>query len=125
MRNSYRWQGLKFSRRSKRGRGCEFNGDRAPVHLGGTDIAPPLRRDPFNLRNKPVATTRKSFDITRLTRRIAQGLAKLIHRGIQTVVEVYEGIRWPQSTSQFLPSHQLSRLLEQNAQDLEGLSHKF
>jgi hypothetical protein len=45
--------------------------------------------------------------------------------GVEAVLEVDEGAVWPETVAQFVSSDEVSRTLEQRAQDLERLTLKL
>src|SRR5215470_9357270 len=80
--------------------------------------------DPFNRCKKAVTAAGQGFDISRLFCRIAQRFTQLIHGGIQSVVEIYEGVGRPKPSPQFFASDQLPRFGQEYCQDFEWLAHQ-
>src|SRR5579864_8291080 len=88
-----------------------FHGWRRAINLldrGDEAIAPPGNR----------------LDKTRIVSGVVQGLAKLVHRGIQAVVVIDESVRGPKPLAQFLTRHHFGGMLEKVQQDLQGLALK-
>ena len=76
--------------------------------------------DDRDVGQKPVAAAGDGFDETRILRRISQRLADLADRFVETVIKIHDRLR-PKLAMQFLPGHQLARLVQQHRQQLKRL----
>ena len=72
-------------------------------------------------RDEPVTTLGQRLDETRVFRGIAEGLAELVHRFVEAVIEIDPGVRRPEPLPQLLAQHDLTVSLEKHLQDSEGL----
>jgi len=73
-------------------------------------------------RNKFVAPPRYGFDESRLFGGIAEGFSQPVHRRIEAMLEIDKGVARPEPAMQLLPTDQVSRLFQQNGQDLKRLA---
>ena len=73
-------------------------------------------------RDKPESALGQRLHKPRVLRRVAQRLAKLVHRYSQAVVEVDGRVGAPKLNLQGLPRNHFPRMLEQHGQQLEGLA---
>jgi hypothetical protein len=80
---------------------------------------------PLDLTYKPVAASREGLDKPRRSSRIIQRLAQAIDGVVQTVVEIYKGVRRPKSLPQFLARNYSSGTLQHHGQDLKRLLLKL
>jgi hypothetical protein len=55
--------------------------------------------------DETVATSRKSLNESRILRGVSQGLAKSLHSGVYTMLEVDESIGRPKLLSELFPAH--------------------
>src|SRR5687767_10203346 len=78
---------------------------RFPRHRGDESISPPGQ----------------CFDVLRRVRGIAKRLPHLLDRGVQAVLEIDEGVRFPQAIPQFLARGNLAGMLEERGEDLPRL----
>ena len=78
--------------------------------------------EPFYRRDEPVSAFCQSLDVARILRRVAQGLADLIDRCAQAVVEVNYRFRAPYLLLQFLPGNDFSCVAQEDGQQLERLA---
>lgn len=61
------------------------------------------------------------FDELRGIRRIAHRYPQPLHRAVQAVLEIDEGVRSPQALAQFLAGDHLARFFEESGKDLKRL----
>src|SRR6266852_7042080 len=78
-------------------------------------------RDAVHGRDEAVSAAGQGFDEARARGGIAQRLANLVHCGIQTVIEIDEGISGPDPYAQIFSRHDLTVILQQGAEDLKRL----
>jgi hypothetical protein len=71
--------------------------------------------------DETVASAGESFHETRILRGVSESVAQPFYRGVQTVVEIHEGVCRPKPVAQFFARDYLSRFLQKHGQDLEGL----
>src|SRR5258707_8600476 len=74
-----------------------------------------------NGRDKAITLLRDGFDVKRLVGRVAQGRAELHDSRIHAVVEIDEGVGWPEMLAQLLARDHLPRALEQQEQNARRL----
>ena len=79
------------------------------------------RPDVLHGCDKPIPATGQRFDIAWTGRRIAQHFPKLVHGGVETVVEIHEGVGGPEFLAQLLASHHVASALQQQSQNLKRL----
>jgi len=72
-------------------------------------------------RQEAVAVTRNGFDVARVLGGIAQRGPQLGHGFVQAAVKINEGVHRPELVAKLFPSHHFAGVIEQEAQDLEGL----
>jgi len=82
----------------------------------------PSRPDVFDRRKEAVSATGQGFDETRTRCRIAERFANLVHRSIQTVIEIDEGVGAPDGLAEAFACNDLSGVLQQCNENLEGCS---
>jgi hypothetical protein len=80
------------------------------------------RIDRLRFGHEPVATTRHGFDERRIVRRVAESLPQLADRRVEPLVEFDVGVTRPEPPLQFFAAEHLTRSLEQDRQNLEGLA---
>jgi hypothetical protein len=68
-----------------------------------------------------VAVARDGFDIPGIFCRIAQSRTQLGHRLVQAAVKIHKRVRRPKPLAQFVSSHNFAGMIQQQAQNLEGL----
>jgi hypothetical protein len=91
------------------------HGDRGLCGMGADAT---ILRD---LCDETVAAPGESFYKPRTLCRIVQGFAQLLDRVVEAAIKVDESIRGPDSTLQFLTSHNPAGLFQENLEDLERL----
>jgi hypothetical protein len=74
--------------------------------------------------DEAVALPRQGLDVSRRARRIAEGFAQLVDRGVQAVVEVDVGVRGPEPQAQVVAGDDVPRPLEEDGQHGEGLAQQ-
>ena len=72
-----------------------------------------------------IAASRHRLDERRPGGIVAEGGAHPFDGGVEAVLEVDEGAVWPETVAQFVSSDEVSRALEQRAQDFERLTLKL
>jgi hypothetical protein len=83
------------------------------------------RGDTLDWRNEAVAMTGKRLDPARGVGRIAQRIAEPPDGGVNAVLEFHDGVVRPKPLLQFLPRDHFPRVLEQHAQNLNGLAAEW
>ena len=76
---------------------------------------------PMNRRDEPIASPRERLDEPRIFSTVAECLAQLLGRGVETVIEVDKRVRRPQPFAQGFARHDLSRALQEHRQHLKWL----
>jgi hypothetical protein len=76
-------------------------------------------------RDEPIPPAVQRFDEPRVAGVIPQRLAQLLHRRVQPMFEIHEGVARPELLLQFFPSHDLARMLEQHRQHFKRLAGQF
>src|SRR5580704_19796818 len=71
--------------------------------------------------DETIATPGQGFDKKRTVGGIAQSIAKPLDRGVEAVVKVDKGVRGPKSGPKLLAGDDLTRIFEQDGQDLKWL----
>ena len=74
-----------------------------------------------NGSDEAIALPGDGLDIERLVGRVAQGLAELHDRSIQAVIEVDEGVGWPEVLAQLLARDHLPGVFKQQEQNARRL----
>jgi hypothetical protein len=74
---------------------------------------------------KPVAATGQCFHKARIFRRVPQGLPNLINRCSKRVIKVYSRVLAPEPELKFFPGDDLTRMFQENGENLEGLALNF
>src|SRR4051794_29093874 len=95
-----------------------------PVQDGREPLGAGFRRGRRKPANKPIALPGKRLNQRWCFSRIVECVSQTVDSLVQTLVEVDKSAIRPKALDQFLAPHQFSRLLEQNLQDLEGLSRQ-
>jgi len=72
-----------------------------------------------------VATARQSFDVAGFLGRIGQDIAQLLDGAVQTSIKVNKRVRRPEFLTEFLTRNQVTCMLQQNGEHLEGLVLKL
>jgi hypothetical protein len=72
--------------------------------------------------DKPVASSRKRFDVSRRVGGVTQRAAQPSHGRIDAVLEVHERVRGPEPRSEFFATQYFARSLQQTFQKAEGLA---
>jgi hypothetical protein len=72
--------------------------------------------------DEAIASPRQRFYKTGIFSRVAQGIAQLVHRYPQAMVEIDRGCRSPKLPLKFFSGDDLARLFQQSRQQLEGLT---
>jgi hypothetical protein len=96
----------------------------AGASVNSGDEGPPRWRNIGEWRNETVAAPRQRLDIARRLGRVIQNLANPGHGIIQTVIEIHEGIGWPQLRLQFLTRDDFAGTFNQDRQYLKRLPRK-
>lgn len=78
-----------------------------------------------HISDESVTPPRQRLNVMRRIGLIPQRLPQLLNCGIQTVIEVDKRIRCPEPLPQLFARYQLSRLLQQNFEDLDRLPLKL
>jgi hypothetical protein len=68
-----------------------------------------------------IPSSRKRLNEDRCVCRFAQGVAQPLDGSIQALIEVDEGVGWPEFAAQFLSGDHLARPFKQGRQDLKRL----
>jgi hypothetical protein len=76
----------------------------------------------LNRSNESVSAAGERFYEARFLGRIAERRPKPFNRGVQAVVEIYEGIVRPESPLQFTAGHDCSRPRQHERQNFDGLA---
>jgi hypothetical protein len=76
---------------------------------------------PLHWSEKTVAATGERLNEARVFRGIAEGIAEALDGSIETVIEINEGVGWPQFGTQFFSRDQFARAGQEQRQNLEGL----
>jgi hypothetical protein len=85
-----------------------------------------LGRKQFDWRYKSIPSPGHSFNEPRTSCRIAQYFAELVHRRIQTMIEIDESVVIrPDGTSKLVTADHFAGSFEENFQDPEGLIVEF
>jgi hypothetical protein len=71
--------------------------------------------------NEAIPSSRKRLNQDGRHRRFAKRITQPFDGGIQTMIEVDEGVRWPELAAQFLSGNQFSRSFKQRRQNLQWL----
>ena len=74
-----------------------------------------------NIANEAISSSSKRLNEDGRFRRFAQRIAQPLDGGIQTVIEVDEGVRRPELAAQFLSGNHFSRPFKQRRQHLQRL----
>ena len=82
------------------------------------------RCDAVNRRDEAVSAAGEGFDEARARCGIAQRLANLVHRGIQAVIEIDEGVGGPDFFAQLVARDHLTGILQQGSENLKRLFQK-
>jgi hypothetical protein len=72
-------------------------------------------------RDETIPAARQRFDEPRGVSRVAEGIAQPFDRGVQTVLEIDEGLPRPETGAQLLACNELSGLFKQDCEDLKRL----
>jgi hypothetical protein len=72
--------------------------------------------------DKPVASSRKRFDVSRRVGRVTQRAAQPSHGGVDAVLEVDVCVGRPQSRAELVAAQYLARSLQQSLQEAEALA---
>jgi hypothetical protein len=72
--------------------------------------------------NEPIAPSEQDLDVPWLLRVIAQSVAKFAERGLDAVVVFHRGSIRPELAPYFVLRNQLAGTLQQEIEDLNGLS---
>ncbi len=75
--------------------------------------------------DKAVAAAWESLDVARVVGGIVEGFAKLIHGGVQAVIEVHKSIGGPDTGAQLLAGDHPAGALQERGKNLEGLAAQF
>ena len=78
-----------------------------------------------HLRDEAITSTRERLNKSGVFSGIMQSLPKSFDGGVQTVLEVYERIAWPELVFELFSSDQFPRLLEQHGKNLNRLPLNF
>jgi len=62
------------------------------------------------------------FNEARILSRVTESVAKPINCRIEPVLEIHEGVSWPELTSQLLPADNAPRAFQQQRKDLKWLT---
>jgi hypothetical protein len=79
----------------------------------------------LNGKDKSIAELGKGLDKARFSCRVIQNTAEFLDGGVQTVLEVDEGIRGPELLTKLFASNDIAGVVEQKGQNLEGLRTKL
>jgi hypothetical protein len=74
----------------------------------------------FDGSNKTIPIARQRLDEPRILGLISQRDAQFIHRSVNAVFKVNEGIDWPELLLDLFPGHHFAGPLEKRSQNLEG-----
>ena len=77
--------------------------------------------DSRNRRDEPITSPRERLDEPRTFCTVSECVAQLLDRGVETVIEVDNRVRRPQSFAQGFARHDLSRVLQEHRQHLKWL----
>ena len=77
------------------------------------------RRNDVDGTDPPIAPPRHRLDEPRVLRGVAERLAEPVHRAVEAVIEVDEGVRRPEAGAQVVAADELALPLEQQPQDLD------
>ena len=92
--------------------------------MGGRFFAP--RSIDINHRSdKPITPALQSFNKNRILGRIRESFPQPPNCCVQTVVEINKGVLRPESATELLAGHNLSRALQKDGQDLKWLRLEF
>ncbi|HJY88379.1 MAG TPA: hypothetical protein VKE24_16210 [Candidatus Acidoferrales bacterium] len=72
--------------------------------------------------NEAIASAGKRLDVARAFGRVAQSVAQPLDGCVEADIEVHESVRGPKLLAQFFSRDHLTRTLQQQGQDLKGLS---
>jgi hypothetical protein len=72
-------------------------------------------------RDKPITSPRHGFHKTGVVSGISEGFADFVNGLVEALIEVYERVGGPDLLPQLFSSDDLSRTIEQGANDLERL----
>jgi hypothetical protein len=78
----------------------------------------------FDLGQKPVAATSNGLHKAGTLGRVTEGLSDFVDRFVEPVVEIDKSVCGPEFFLKFLASYDLTVVLKQHRQDLEGLRLK-
>jgi hypothetical protein len=78
----------------------------------------------IGLTDESVAAAGQGFDESRVVGRITQSISQPLDGIVQPMVEVDEGVGWPQPAAEILSRNQLTWLLQKHGKNLEGLVGK-
>ena len=92
--------------------------------MGAMAITVSAGRDGYG-RDETIATAGQGLDEARAIGGVAQCVAKALDGGVETVVEIDKGVGGPESGAELLACDELTRILQQDRQDLEGLILKL
>ena len=88
---------------------CDFRAA-SRGHIGNSDVS-----------EEAIAATSNSFDEAGTLGGVAEGLTDFVDRLVEPVVEIHERVRGPEFLLKFLATDDLTGVLEQHLQHLEGL----
>jgi hypothetical protein len=72
------------------------------------------RRSPIlDGSNKAVASPWQGLDEARFPSRVPERVPQPIHGRVETVIKIYECLRWPERLPQLFPAHQLPLPIQQ------------
>jgi hypothetical protein len=78
--------------------------------------------DAFDRRDEAIAAARQGLDEAGIIGRVAEGVTQAVHRRIQSVVEIHEGVGGPEVLPQFVARDQIAGTRKQVGQDVERLA---
>src|SRR5438270_5274302 len=82
-------------------------------------------REVINGSDEAISASGQGFNKSRIVCRIPQRLANFVHRGIQSMLEIDEGISRPKALSQLLSRDQLARVRKKRSKNLKWLFLEF
>ena len=92
------------------------NGNGGSLELRGLRF-----RLPLHFADKTISAAGQSFNEAGIAGRVAQRFSDLVHRRVQAVIEVNEGVSRPELFAEFLASHDSAGAFQQNSEHCERL----